>query len=107
MKQSRRSNDKFAARPSSIKTSDSGTLCYERQNRVDRWRRYLRETPHFLNHGDKRIDLHWTSAFKVLQHRGLVRADFASAFDAPLDVDAEFHTESLRDALGLQHHGLR
>src|SRR5712664_1928893 len=101
MKQSRRSNDKFAARPSSIKTSDPGALCYERQNRVDRWCRDLRETPHFLNHGDKRINLHRASAFKILQHRRLVRADFACAFDAPLDIDAEFHAECLRDALGL------
>src|ERR1700687_5001933 len=91
----------------SIMTRDSGALCYERQNRVNRRRWYLRETPHFLNHGDKRIDLHRASALKILQHGLLVRAVFARSFDPPLDIDAKFHAKCLRDALALQHHGLR
>src|SRR5665213_1181061 len=74
-----------------VESCGSGALADQRQNRVDRRCRDLGETSHFLDYGDQRIDLHWTSALKILQHRGLVGADLARTFDPPLDVDAEFH----------------
>ena len=47
------------------------------------------------------------AALKILQHRGLVRADLARALDPALDIDAEPDALLVGDLFRFEHHGLR
>src|SRR5579871_6026225 len=68
-------------------------LDHKRQYGVERRGRGLRQPSHLLDHRDQRLDFHRPATLEILQHRGLVGADLARAFDAALDVDAEFDLE--------------
>ena len=63
------------------------------QHQVDRRRRLTGQAAQFLNRRHQRIDLHRPSAFEILKHRGLVRADISRALDAAVDVDRKADAE--------------
>jgi hypothetical protein len=86
-----------------IQPSDFCALYDQGEHHVEGRRRNPREPSHFLNHRYQRVDLHRPSAFEILQHRGLVRADLARALDSSFDVDAELGAQAFRDRLGFRH----
>ncbi len=85
----------------------AGPFAYQRQHRAAERRRFSGQVRQFDHCAQQRVDLHWPSAFQVLQHGRLVDTHFAGALNAFVDADGEFHAQRFGNLPAFLHHGAR